>query len=304
MTKMNASPHTSRLAILFADISVNTALYEKIGDDLTRRLVNNCLELMKQEVARYQGTLVQTIVNEILCSFATPSDAVMAACAMQNAVQRAQLGGNDYPLHIRIGIHYGEVTVQDKEISGASVNMAARVTALTRARQIMTTRHVFDALPEELRRKVRQVKRAKAHNKKDTFDVFLITWEFEDTTITRVGLPKFREPREARNELLLRYRDQLVVVSEQRKSIVIGRGDSCDMIVQNTHASRQHARIEFYFNKFVLIDYSANGTYIRFSDKRVSQLLHSEITLHGSGTISLGQPYSENPVELIEFILQ
>jgi class 3 adenylate cyclase len=300
---MSSTKQTTRLAILFADISVNSALYEKIGDELTRRLVKNCLDLMQQEVQRHQGRLVQTIVNEILCSFATPSAAVLAACAMQNAVQRAQLGG-DYPLHIRIGIHYGEVSVNGDDISGEPVNVAARVTAITRARQIMTTRHVAEALPEELRSKVRQVQRARAHSKKDTFDVFLVTWEFEDTTLTRVGLPQSREPREARNELLLRYRDQLIVLSEQSKSVVLGRGDSCDLIIQNSHASRQHARIEFYFNKFVLVDYSANGTYIRFSDKRVSQLLHSEITLHGSGTISLGQPYAENPVELIEFILQ
>lgn len=300
---MSTQTPTTRLAILFADISVNSALYEKVGEDLTRRLVSNCLDLMKQEVQRHHGKLIQTIVNEILCSFATPSDAMLAACAMQNAVQLAQLGG-DYPLNIRIGIHYGDVLANGHEIGGETVKMAARVTAITRARQIMTTRHVAEALPENLRRKIRQVKRAKAHSKKDTFDVFLVTWEFEDTTISRVGLPKFREPREARNELLLRYREQLIVVSEQRNSVVLGRGDSCDLIVQSNHASRQHARIEFYFNKFVLVDYSANGTYIRFSNKRVSQLLHSEISLHGSGTISLGQPYSENPAELIEFILQ
>lgn len=300
---MNSSTQTSRLAILFADISVNSALYEKVGDKLTRRLVKNCLDLMTQEVERHQGQLIQTIVNEILCSFATPPAAIEAACAMQNAVQRAQLGG-DYPLHIRIGIHYGEVARNGEEISGEAVNIAARVTAITRARQIMTTRHVTETLPEDLRRKVRQVKRAKAHNRADTFEVFLVSWELEDPTVGRVGLPKFREPREARNELLLRYKDQLVMVSEQRKSAVLGRGDSCDLIIQSSHASRQHARIEFYFNKFVLVDYSANGTYIRFSDKRVSQLLHGEITLHGAGTISLGQPYSENPAELIEFILQ
>lgn len=300
---MSSSTQTTRLAILFADISVNNALYENVGDDRARRIVNNCLELMKQEVERHHGTLVQTIVNEIFCSFASPADALLAACAMQNSVQHSQLGG-DYPLHIRIGIHYGEVTLKDNEISGESVNMAAQIAALTRARQIMTTRAVVDALPKELHSKVRQVKRSKALDKQDALEIFLVTWEYADTTISRVGLPKYREPREARNELLLRYRDQLVVVNEQRKSIVLGRGDSCDLIIQSTHASRQHARIELHFHKFVLIDYSSNGTYIRFSNKRISRLLHTEINLHSSGTISLGQPYSENPTELIEFILQ
>src|SRR5512139_508556 len=187
---MNSVTQTTQLAILFADITVNPALYEKVGDDLTRRLVNNCLDLMKQEVARHGGTVVQTIVNEILCTFASPADAVPAACAMQNAVQRAQLGG-DYPLYIRIGIHHGDVALKDGVISGESVNIAARVTAITRARQIMATRATADALPLELQNKVRLVNRSMTRGKPEAFEIFLVSWEHEDTAISRVGLPKY-----------------------------------------------------------------------------------------------------------------
>jgi len=300
---MSSSAQTNKLAILFADIFVNRELYDKVGDDLVRRMVNNCITLLTQEVVRRHGTLHRTIVNEIICSFASAEDAMLAACAMQIVVNRSQLGG-DYPLHVRIGFHYGDVNIIDSDVSGDCVNIAARVTAITRARQIMTTRAAADLLPENLRRKVRQVMRTKARGKQEPFDIFMVTWEHEDTTISRVGLPKLREPNEARNELLLRYKHELLVVSEQRNSVVLGRGDSCDLVIQDNHASRQHARIEQSFNKFVLVDYSANGTYVRFSDKRVMHLLHNEVTLHGAGSISLGQPFSENPTELIEFILQ
>lgn len=296
---MSSTVRTARLAILFADISVNNALYDKIGDDLVRRLVNNCIDVMSEEVARYRGTRHKTIVNEILCSFSTAEDALLAACAMQAAVSRSHLGG-DYPLHIRVGFDYGDVSRRGDEVSGDCVNVAARLTAVTRARQIMATRAATDALPQKLQSKVRQVTRGR----QEPFGMFLVTCEQEATLVGRVGLPKFREPSEARKELLLRYRDQLVVVSQQHNSVVLGRGESCDLVVQDNHASRQHARVELYFNKFVLVDYSANGSYVRFSDKRVIHLLHNEFTLHGAGNISLGLAFSENPTELVEFIVQ
>lgn len=300
---MMSESNKTRRAILFADITVNEALYEKIGDDLIRRLVTNCITLLNEQVERFHGTLHKTIVNEILCSFANAEDAMQAACAMQLAVSQSLLGG-EYPLHVRIGFHYGEVKLHDGEISGEAVNIAARVTAITRARQIMATLQATEALPSKLRSKVRQVMRAKARDNHNGFDIYLVTWEHDDTTISRIGLPKLREPGEARNELLLRYHHQLLVVSAQRPSIVLGRGESCDLVIRDSQASRQHARIELYFNKFVFVDYSANGSYIRFSDKRAVQLLHQELTLQGSGTISLGRPFTDNPTEVVEFILQ
>lgn len=81
----------------------------------------------------------------------------------------------------------------------------------------------------------------------------------------------------------------------------MGRGDACDIIVQNGFASRQHIRIELRFGKFILVDQSTNGTYIRFSDGNVVRLVREEMVLRGSGSISLGQPYSENPADLVEF---
>jgi pSer/pThr/pTyr-binding forkhead associated (FHA) protein len=85
---------------------------------------------------------------------------------------------------------------------------------------------------------------------------------------------------------------------------VLGRGDTCDLIIQSTFASRQHARIELSFGKFIITDHSANGTYIRFSDNQVIQLAHREIMLHGTGAISLGQPFSDGPTEVIEYSQQ
>jgi pSer/pThr/pTyr-binding forkhead associated (FHA) protein len=134
--------------------------------------------------------------------------------------------------------------------------------------------------------------------------VFQILWEQENTTSTRIGIPAYRKPAESRFELLLRYRQQVITVSENLKSVVLGRGEGCDLIIRNNLASRQHARIEYSFGKFLLTDHSSNGTYIRFSDDQIIQLNQQQVVLHGTGAISLGLPFSVDPTEVIEYILQ
>lgn len=294
---------TEKLAILFADISGSTALYDQLGNESARRLIAECMAVMTREMSAHGGTLVKTIGDEIMCTFPDPTTALKAACAMQTAIEQERPGG-DRPMYIRVGVHYGEVIREGGDVYGDAVNVAARVASITRARQIMTTRVATETLPDDLRNRTRQIMRAELRGKQEALDVFLVTWEQDDTMSTRIGLPQFRKPNDARNELLLHYREQGATLNDQRRSVVIGRGDTCDIVINSSFASRQHARIELSFTKFTLTDHSSNGTYVRFSDGQVIQLSREQIVLHKSGTISLGEPFADNPSELVEFIVQ
>ena len=293
----------TKLAILFADISGSTALYDKLGDTQALRLVGKCLDILCAEIATRQGVLIKTIGDEIMCSFPSAILAYEAACAMQKAIELNRPGG-ERPIYIRIGFHFGEVIRVGNDLFGDAVNIAARVTSITRARQILTTQAVFETLTPQIREKVRHVSRAEFRGKEEILDVYQVNWEEDSTLTTRIGLPQFRKPAEARHELLLRYQQQILTVNEQNKSLVIGRGDTCNLVSQSNFASRQHATIDFSFGKFVITDHSANGTFIRFSDNQSIHLTHQEIILHGTGAISLGQPFTDSPVDLIEYLVQ
>jgi class 3 adenylate cyclase len=291
------------VAILFADISGSTALYDKLGNELALQLVTRSLNILTREMSLRKGRLIKTIGDEIMCIFPDAASAVEAACAMQLEIEQ-QRPGRDYPIYIRIGLHYGAAILEGGDVYGDTVNIAARVTAITRARQIMTTQTLVDMLPEKLRIQTSPVMRTGFRGMDEATNVFQISWEREDTTRTRVGMSAFRKPSGSRNELVLRYHQETITLGEQMKSIVLGRADDCDLMIRNILASRQHARIEYSFGKFLLIDHSVNGTYIRFSDNQVIQLSHQQVVLHGAGTLSPGQPFSESPTEVIEYILQ
>lgn len=291
------------LAILFADISGSTALYDKLGNQVALRMVTRTLAILTRVALEHGGKLIKTIGDEIMCSFPDAAAAVNAARAMQLEVEHQRPGG-DYPIYVRIGLHYGEVLLDRNDAFGDTVNLAARITAITRARQILTSQAVIRELPEILLKRTRPLHRTAFRGKQESFDVFQVMWEQEDTTSTRIGTQQFRKPALSRQELMLRHETQVITISEQRRSAVLGRSEESDMAILDNLASRQHARIEFNFGKFLLTDHSVNGTFVRFSDGQVIELNHQQIVLHGAGAISLGRNFEEAAGDVIEYLVQ
>jgi class 3 adenylate cyclase len=298
----NSVQHT-KLAILFADISGSTALYDELGDNEALALVTKCLYIMIRELARHQGTLMKTIGDSIMCTFPTPDSALEAACAMQKAIAHDRPGGNR-PIYVRIGFHYGNVISEGKEIYGDAVNIAARVTSITRPRQILTTNVVADMLPSEFKEKIHKVTNATFRGKKESLTIYQVNWSQEDLDVTRAGMPQFSDLSKNGPELLLRHNNATITINDYKPSVVVGRGEACDLIIRNTFSSRQHLSIELNFGKFIIADHSANGTFIRSNASDDVHLAHHEMMLHGTGSICLGRPFSDDVTDVIEYLIR
>jgi class 3 adenylate cyclase len=294
------SQRVEKLAVLFADICGSTSLYERLGDDLARKLIFQCINTMSDRIFAGQGTLIKTIGDEVMATFPSAEAAFHAACSIRKAVENFQpMAG--VPLHIRIGFNFGPVIKESNDVFGNTVNVASRVTAMTRAGQIMATQAVLDALPADLHKNMRQILRAELKGKHDPLDLYQIIMEQEDVQSTRIGIPAFRKSRDNIDEMVLRFRGRSIKVNKQCSSVVLGRDDTCDLVVENDLASRLHIRIELLFGKFIIVDQSTNGTYVRFSDGNVAHITREEIYLQGNGSISLGQAFVEDPSDVIEF---
>ena len=289
-----------KLAVLFADICGSTSLYENLGDNLARKLIFQCINTMSDMIFAGQGTLVKTIGDEVMATFPSAEAAFYAACSIRDAVEHIKpLDG--VTLHIRIGFNFGPVIKESHDVFGNTVNVASRVTAITRAGQIMATQAVFDGLPVGLQKRMRQILRAELKGKQDRFDLYQVILEQEDVQSTRIGMPAFRKSPDNIDEIILRYRGHTIRVNKECRSVVLGRDDSCDLVVQNELASRLHIHIELRFGRFIIVDQSTNGTYVRFSDGNVAHITREEIFLQGNGSISLGQSFAENPDDVVEF---
>ena len=288
------------LAIVFADISGSSRLYEALGDAAGRARVVHCLQLLIDVVAHQRGEVIKTIGEEVMCTFAEAEQAAIAACAMQEAVEGA--GSQPDPaealaLSIRIGLHSGPAIRENGDVFGDAVNVAARIAAMAKAGQILITRPVVDALPRIVRANSRQIDHAPVKGKKGAMDIFELLWQQEDVTRMSAGLRVVPEPGARLN---LRYRDTTVVLSPERATVLLGRIKTAVIGVEEPVASRLHARIELRRGKFFVIDQSTNGTYVRIGDS-TAYLRREEMPLSGRGAISLGRPFDEAAKHVVEF---
>jgi hypothetical protein len=259
--------------------------------------------MLIHEMAVHNGSLIKTIGDEILCTFQSAPDAINAACAMQLAVDAHPLI-ELLPVSIRIGLHYGDVILESHDIFGDAVNVAARITAITRPRKIMTTQAVIDLLPEEFREKTRPGISMGLRGKDASIETFQILWEPDHSSVTSISMKAYAKPEGVPDKLMLRYnKSKVLIMSEDIKHVVLGRGDGCEILVRNKLASRQHAGIDYNYGKFLLTDHSANGTYIRFGSNADVLIKHQQVVLHSGGKLSFGQPISEDGTDVVEFIL-
>jgi pSer/pThr/pTyr-binding forkhead associated (FHA) protein len=101
--------------------------------------------------------------------------------------------------------------------------------------------------------------------------------------------------------LRLRFDDRELVVDERASSITIGRAEVNDVVVKGHLSSRLHARIVIGRSNFVLIDQSANGTFVQTGDGEKSFIRQDILQLKGQGMIGLGCLPEQSSQHTIQF---
>lgn len=136
-----------RLALLFTDLQGSTALYDRIGDMKAFDLVRLHFGYLRECIWRNSGALVKTIGDAVMASFVDPVDALRAALDMQAEIARFNADAGSDLVHLKIGLHAGAclaVTLNDRlDYFGQTVNIAARVQALSSADEILVTDDVL-----------------------------------------------------------------------------------------------------------------------------------------------------------------
>lgn len=291
---------TSKLAILFADISGSTRLYELLGDIVARQKVAECLDAIVDVIKNHKGEVTKTIGDEVMCTFPSAEDAAFAACDMHESLED-DMDDESIALSVRVGFHYGPAVLDGGDVFGDAVNIASRMASMAKGGQIITTKSAIEDLPPMLRATSRFIDRAPVRGKWEAIDIYEIIWQEEDVTqmVTNVT-----EHYGDFATLCLRYHDREFKLSECYPLAVLGRSDACDMTIDEMLASRQHVRIECRRGKFYIIDQSTNGTYVRTPSMDEAFLRRDEMQLSGSGEISLGRPFRENRREVVHYALE
>jgi adenylate cyclase len=119
---------------VFADIAGFTALTEAHGDEEAVKLVEELSEGVEAELPAIQGEYVKTIGDALMLRIPAPGDAVLLALRIANDL----LSAHGAP-SVRVGLHHGPAVERKGDYFGASVNLAARVSALASGGEVLLT---------------------------------------------------------------------------------------------------------------------------------------------------------------------
>ncbi len=292
-----------KLAILFADVVGSTQLYELLGDDRARETVQQCLRVMKQATENYGGTVIKTMGDEVMSTFPSADDALNAANQMQQRITNTiRIEADDSHVAIRIGCHFGPVVAEDRDIFGAAVHTANRMTSQAKSGQILTTSALVAELTPQWTALVRQIDVATPKGQSDEVAVFEVLWQPEEATNMLPSINPTSRPQAPSASLRLRFRGEELVVGENGKvTITMGRAEENDVVIKGNLISRVHARIDVARNRFVLVDESTNGTFIQQDAGEELYVRRDSTVLTGSGVISMGRVAARGTSLAIEY---
>ena len=108
-------------------------------------------ELIDPLLAQHQGRIVKTTGDGILIEFASVIDAARCAVVIQQGMEdRNASVGQSQRILFRIGINLGDIIIEDGDIFGDGVNVAARLEALAQPGEIYISASVREQLGEKL----------------------------------------------------------------------------------------------------------------------------------------------------------
>jgi class 3 adenylate cyclase len=291
---------TKHFAIMFADVSGSTRLYEKLGDQRALAAIESVLSELRKSIAFQRGRVVKTIGDEVMAVFETADVAMQAASDMQNRV--AAIAPIDkVRLAIRVGFHFGPAIEEAGDFFGDAVNTAARMAGLAKGGQVITSGATVDALSPLLKASTREIDSTLVKGKQDEIRIFEVIWQDSDDLTALAA----RESPASTHEptLTLIYGEQILKLGAARPSASLGREATNDLAIKDNMASRVHCKIEYRRREFFLVDQSTNGTYVKLGADAEILLKREQLLLRGSGVISLGATSAAAGAKMVTFAL-
>lgn len=287
------------VALLIADITGSTPLYESAGDAEALRLIAGCLDRLRSIVRAESGMFIRSKGDDVLSAFSNPSDAVSAATKMLSQELTS-------PLAVHVGLHFGHIIEARGDIFGDAVNTTARIAALAKAGEALVSQDLFDRLPSQNTRALRVLDNLRLKGKKAPTRVFALT---PDDGVPRTEVAIGHAAGHTRTqhqhtlpevELSIRYADRVWSCLEGH-SVTVGRATHCDIIVSQPWISRQHLVATVQRGKVQLADQSSSGTYVLVNDGYEFFIRRESVLLTGSGVISPAVPPKEAQAEIIRY---
>lgn len=285
--------------VLFADVSGSSALYKTKGNSEAKAIISHLLELVQKITVEHKGRVVKTIGDEVMVCFSSGQESIETAIAIQ---QNFTTSYTQHHLTVSIGLSFGEVLIEKGDLFGETVNDAAYLTKLAKGSQILFSESLLDELAIDQKAKAREFDWVTLKGAKENSPIFRLYWQ-QDSELhneTRYLSTDMVLEKITNQILTLKYGEQEIIIEPNMTPFMIGRNlSSCKLVLDDSQVSREHCHISYNRGKFVLVDHSTNGCYLKPENGLEFYLRREEFPLLEDSRLSLGVPSHKSTNHLI-----
>ena len=179
-------------AVVFTDMVGYTALAQR-NEALSLELVERQRAIIRPIISRHNGREVKTIGDAFLLEFQSALEAVRCAFDIQRSIREHNMGVLDENgIHLRVGVHLGDVVESGGDISGDAVNVASRIEPLADDGGVCLTRQVYDNIRNKFEIPMKSIGTKPLKNVLVPIEVFRMVMPWEEQQAPEAHLDKVR----------------------------------------------------------------------------------------------------------------
>ncbi len=184
------------ITIMFTDLKDSTKYFEKHGDIKGRLFIERHNKMLFPIIEAHNGVIIKTIGDSIMAKFDSEYLGVRASVEMQKRLDDYNQTA-DEKIRIRIGIHTGKAIVENNDIFGDAVNVAARIESDTAPGRTTISETTLNGIKRYPEIKIRPLGKVKFKGKSDEIETYSVLWR---TTILKDSIKNIKTVKNSINK--------------------------------------------------------------------------------------------------------
>ena len=179
-------------AVMFTDIVGYSSLTQK-DERLALELLEEHRKIVRPIVARHNGHEIKTMGDAFLIEFGSALEATRCAIDVQKTLQdHNEQSTVERRIHLRIGIHLGDVLQRQSDVLGDAVNIASRIEPLAEAHGVCISQQVYDQVRNKIDCTIEDLGPHQLKNIEYPINVYRVLPLHRSSEITKISLDKKR----------------------------------------------------------------------------------------------------------------
>lgn len=296
--------------VVFVDLSGSTSLYETLGNERATQTVTQLTQWLAEKIRAHGGRVIKKLGDGVLGVFGDASQAVHALATLQRQHdERMQRWPAPLQMGLRAGVATGELVEVDGDCYGDAVNVASRLCERGGIAEIWATESTILLAANTPDVGFRKLGKMEIRGKAEPLVLYQIEWREnvapEQLTMQAHLMSQFVSLEAVLGQIHFSAPGIERTFQATQTPVHIGRATHTHVRVNDPRVSRLHARVDWRNTGFVFTDLSSFGSWVQFDGSETPVSLRRDACiLHGSGTMSLGVPFTDPAAPALRFVVQ